>query len=365
MANPINSSFDDFGYVINAKKNGYFSSNRGADKLDDIFAFIEKRTFELPIFLEIDGFTTDSETNKYITEAEITLFNKESNIEEVVMSNINGGYKFSDIDIALVDYIQVKKQGYLTANISLDYEKLANKNSTINIKLTPVMPDLSKTIAVNFYLKHKNSNGLDLGIANALVTLLDINKNVIATGKTNQEGSLYMDNIARKDIAFVRIEKDGYLTEEIDVDANRIKGDDLKLNISLSKSRIANEEGADIASILNTIYFNFGKSTIRDDAKIELEKIVEVLSKFPDIKIEIRSHTDSKSSSSFNQKLSQDRAKSTYQYLVSRGISSSRLAYNGFGESKLINKCKDRVECTEEEHQENRRSEFIIVAKDL
>ena len=86
------------------------------------------------------------------------------------------------------------------------------------------------------------------------------------------------------------------------------------------------------------------------------------MKQYPRMKIDIRSHTDSRGSDSFNMKLSDRRAKSTMNWIISQGIAKNRLKAKGYGETRLVNRCKNGVPCTEEEHQQNRRSEFIIIA---
>ncbi len=116
--------------------------------------------------------------------------------------------------------------------------------------------------------------------------------------------------------------------------------------------------------VINPIYFDFDKSYIRDDAKIELEDIVTVMNNHPNMVIKIESHTDSRGSRTYNRSLSDRRAKSTRDYIISRGISPERIeSAIGYGEDQLLNHCDDahRNKCTEEEHQLNRRSYFIIV----
>ena len=112
---------------------------------------------------------------------------------------------------------------------------------------------------------------------------------------------------------------------------------------------------------INTIYFDLDKYYIRPDAAIELEKIVKVMNRCQDVQIEARSHTDSRASDDYNIILSQNRAQSTVDYIVSRGIQKDRITAKGFGETELVNKCKDGVDCSEGEHQVNRRTEFVIV----
>lgn len=85
------------------------------------------------------------------------------------------------------------------------------------------------------------------------------------------------------------------------------------------------------------------------------------MKQYPNMKVDIRSHTDSRASHAYNAKLSENRAKSTMEYMISQGIERSRLTAKGYGETKLLNKCADGVQCSDEEHQKNRRSEFIIL----
>jgi outer membrane protein OmpA-like peptidoglycan-associated protein/tetratricopeptide (TPR) repeat protein len=114
--------------------------------------------------------------------------------------------------------------------------------------------------------------------------------------------------------------------------------------------------------VINPIFFDFDKWDIRTDAEYELENIVDVLRKHPEMIIKIESHTDSRGGDRYNMKLSDRRAKSTRDYIISRGIESSRIeSAIGYGETQLLNKCANRVKCTEEEHQLNRRSYFYIV----
>ena len=108
------------------------------------------------------------------------------------------------------------------------------------------------------------------------------------------------------------------------------------------------------------IYFDLDKSNIRSEAALDLEKILDVLNQNPTMKIDIRSHTDSRQTVKYNEVLSQKRAKSTISWLIKNGINSNRLTGKGYGETQLVNKCADNVTCSEEEHQLNRRSEFII-----
>jgi outer membrane protein OmpA-like peptidoglycan-associated protein len=112
---------------------------------------------------------------------------------------------------------------------------------------------------------------------------------------------------------------------------------------------------------LNSIYFDLNKSDIRPDASIELDKIVNFLQDNPQVNLELGAHTDARATAAYNQKLSQRRAESAVKYILQRGILKDRILPKGYGESQLINECSDGVDCPEDMHQQNRRTEFKII----
>ena len=118
---------------------------------------------------------------------------------------------------------------------------------------------------------------------------------------------------------------------------------------------------------INPIYFNYNKSNIRKDASLELDKVVAIMQKYPSLIIRSGSHTDARGRAVYNEALSGRRAESTVTYIVSKGINPARITGEGFGESELVNGCVDndnhsnRVKCTKEEHQLNRRTEFVVM----
>ena len=116
--------------------------------------------------------------------------------------------------------------------------------------------------------------------------------------------------------------------------------------------------------VLNPIFFELDKHNITAQGAAELDKLVEVMNKYPKMIIKATSHTDSRGKDAYNMALSDRRAKSTAEYVVSKGIDASRISGEGKGESELLNKCSNGVKCSEEDHQANRRSEFIITNPD-
>ncbi|OXA75818.1 OmpA family protein, partial [Flavobacterium frigidimaris] len=161
----------------------------------------------------------------------------------------------------------------------------------------------------------------------------------------------------------VRAEKEEYATKEVSITIGKLSGK-TSLPISLDPVTCKVTIGDDLGKCfkIKMIYFDLDKSNIRQEAAIDLEKILVVLNENPSMKLDIRSHTDSRATFKYNEALSDRRAKSTIQWLIKNGVKADRLTGKGYGETQLVNKCADGVPCTEAEHQENRRSEFIITA---
>ena len=112
---------------------------------------------------------------------------------------------------------------------------------------------------------------------------------------------------------------------------------------------------------IDNIYYDLDKADIRADAAAELDKVAELMTKYPTMKIEMRSHTDSRATAPYNKTLSVERARAAVAYLKNKGIATKRLKANGYGETLPVNKCKDGIDCTEEEYQQNRRTEIKIL----
>jgi outer membrane protein OmpA-like peptidoglycan-associated protein/tetratricopeptide (TPR) repeat protein len=140
---------------------------------------------------------------------------------------------------------------------------------------------------------------------------------------------------------------------------------ELDFIIAMEKGDASTVIGADLVQILkmNPIYFSLNSSYLNRESYPELDKVVAYMKENPDTRVEVGSHSDSRDSDRYNIWLSDRRAKSTVKYIVSMGISEDRITGKGYGESQLVNKCSNDVECTEEEHALNRRSEFIVFKK--
>lgn len=262
---PVNGQMDDFTFIIDTKTRiGYFSSNRvGGKGYDDIYKFKQEKIVCNQL---LAGVITDFKTGQILSEAKVSLYDKEAKLIKTVFANANGVYTFEDLECGKSYLVRAEQADYLT------------KESRV------VLSDKS--------------------------------------GKTD-------------------------------------------LPMALERNRTPITEGLDIAKALGNIiiYFDFDKATIRPDAAMEIAKIVEVMKAHPSIKVDVRSHTDSRQTSKYNEALSERRAKQTVEFMINEGIDKNRLTAKGYGESQLVNRCADGVECSEAEHQQNRRSEFIIIQK--
>jgi outer membrane protein OmpA-like peptidoglycan-associated protein/tetratricopeptide (TPR) repeat protein len=205
---------------------------------------------------------------------------------------------------------------------------------------------------------------LDSGkiLVGAKLSLFDQDFKPLQVNQTNEKG-YYSFPVECGKSYYLRTEKDQYQTKEGSV-KTKIYSGTKDFPVVLEKRLKSIAVGTDLAKTLDIpiIYFDLDKSFIRKDATFELAKVVVVMQEFPEMKIEVRSHTDSRQTAKYNEKLSDKRAKATVDWLVENGIDSTRIIGKGYGESQLVNHCADGVTCTEEEHQANRRSEFIIVS---
>ena len=148
--------------------------------------------------------------------------------------------------------------------------------------------------------------------------------------------------------------KEGYFQQNRAIQGTCINSDTMYVDLILDKI----EENK--SYVLENIYYDFDKWNIRPDAAKELDKLVKILNEYPNIDIELGSHTDARGSDEYNETLSQKRAESAVAYIISTGISKKRITAKGYGEKKLRNDCSNGVICTDDEHQLNRRTEFTV-----
>lgn len=150
-------------------------------------------------------------------------------------------------------------------------------------------------------------------------------------------------------------------TYRVDKDGKRVSGEG---SSATNTTTVWEEVDCNIAKGANLLPINYelNSALLTDEARQIIDRdLVSLMKSKPGLRVEIASHTDSRSDDNYNMVLSQQRAQSVVNYLVSKGISRNRLVARGFGESRLKNNCSNGVECSEEEHRENRRTEFRIL----
>lgn len=201
-------------------------------------------------------------------------------------------------------------------------------------------------------------------LESAMITVMDRDNKIIATGKTDKEGK-YTVNVDKLGPHIIKVEKRDYDATDKLVTK---RGNIVRLDFQLAQNvfRTTNESEAAkrldlaVALNLNQIYFDFNSSYLREEAKTELAKISVAMGQYPKIRIEIGAHTDSRGTDKYNTWLSIRRAERATEYLIKKGIDKSRIIFKGYGETKPVNDCKNNVVCTEKEHRQNRRIEFMI-----
>ena len=286
---PINSTSDDFTFIINrSKRVGYVSSNRGGGKGDDdIYYFIEEEPVEFKCKQIITGEVRDKNTTEIIVGASMILKDADKNEVENIIVGEDGVFKFS-VDCETAYTLVGEKDGYTPQTKSLTTSKDADR------------------------------------ILKLLVLL----------------GTGDIQTIVEEDIED-EIKPEG-LPDVLPVEIVKVRPSTYVVNIE-------------------PIYFELNSSYLNKEAKIELQKVVELMNKYPEMIIESGSHTDSRGITGYNNWLSARRATSTVSYIIDHGVDAGRITGKGYGETQLINECSDNVECTEAEHAKNRRTEFVII----
>ncbi len=387
---PFNTAADDFGVIVDRdKKNGYFTSSRpGGKGGDDIYSFTTadgKRIAEDPALLaankpnQVTIFVADRITSNEIEGAKIScvsladitapdlVTDNEGAVINLQSSGSNSGVlsALNKSNITAVtdkegkvtfkflkakDYLcNVTKNGYQT-------KQVVYKKDDARPEFMILLDKLGDRIAMNGVLRDKKGKP----IPGAVVTILDEKTGEVQTVTTDLQGN-YTFYANPESNYQVTGSKDNYLTSATRVSTVGVNPKNRKtMDVPLEMAEVSSPISVGKTYELRNIYYNFNDATLRPDAKKDLDALATVMKQYPDIEIELASHTDSRGSSSANQTLSQRRADNVVSYLASKGISRNRMKAVGYGESQLRNQCADGVACSETEHQYNRRTEFKI-----
>lgn len=339
---PMSTEFDDFNAILfNNGRRGYISSNRpGGMGDDDIWEFVVQ-----PVkTVIVSGSVLDYISSLPIPNARIEISDPTGKLVETLYSDEKGNYTI-EIDRMEKYTITGIKQGYKNASIEVVDVPLNRYVDDADLRMEP------SDFGVKGNVLYAED---DSPVEGAKLTLMDETGIVIEELTTGPDGTYYFGLEGGK-VYTLECVKFGYPDQEIQLDTRDKPAEVFNSDFRLFKM----EEGAVVR--LDNIYYDYDKYEIRSDAAIELNKLVKIMEDNPTMKIELGSHTDSRGSHPYNANLSQKRAQAVVAFLTQKGVSSSRLKSKGYGETRILNKCVDDVECTESEHQLNRRTEFTIL----
>ncbi|PCJ25294.1 MAG: hypothetical protein COA97_08205 [Flavobacteriales bacterium] len=261
-------------------------------------------------------------------------------------------------DIYMITFLGPEKPFQLNSEDNL----LASVAKPVSEKVIEKQVDaLTKRITI---LKGVISDCKSLQPVEATLELIDVDENkTLATFKSNAKTGKYLVSLPSGKNYGLIVRKDSYLfhSENFNIPETAAY-QEVEKDICLKKIEIGS------VIILKNIFYDYNKATLRDASKNELDRLTKLLVENPTIKIELSAHTDSRGGNAYNEKLSQRRAQSCVDYLIKKGIDTSRLVSKGYGETKLIKSDAEISKLTfkdekEAAHQENRRTEFKIIAK--
>ncbi len=392
MYAPINSPFDDFDLFIIDKEAGYFTSNRpGGKGGDDIFYYdliVVKEAPELISgIIEINAMPQRN--------VRMLLTDAEGNILEQAFTDDNGVFYFSrkpdggtfnikvaeeeiksdNVDLFLTDTEGEKTQKLVAdANGNFTFELLAVDDFFIDYMKLEDNSLFSLTLRGQIYKEHP-------GDCNDLVGLVSMDEYGIVNGEatTMEHGYFELENMQpSNDYYFNILSKDPSLKIAIVDNSDQIvqvlqRGENGRFYYKTEEEQldmisIFNEDNVlisvqkDEAITLPNILYDVNSAELKQGSKNELSRLVDIMKNNAKLTIELSSHTDSQGNDDYNEQLSQQRARSAFEYIVSFGIDPERITAVGYGEKKLLNLCTDGVRCNGAEHAINRRTEFRIIS---
>lgn len=339
VGKPINSPRDDFGYIIDEKTlEGYVTSNRvGGVGDDDIYSF--KRN---PCKKEFFGSVLDENTLATISAADITVYNENNNAVDRFKSNIDGEFIYElpcdDQTLKIV----VNKDNF--ENDTLSFRVLSGIEN-LELKLKPI----PKTL---FDKNDKN----ELKCAHYSIIAGSFSKKVNAERKIE---SLKKEGY---NASLTQVNPEGFYR----VAYERFKSKSKAIKFFYYLKHTQNKDVWFLVeqntALCKSILYDFNSSKIRSDAEETLLKIIDYMNYYPEVNIILSSHTDSRGDEEYNKSLSIKRNNSATKFLVEKGgIARDRISVESFGETTLTNDCPSGVDCEEDLHQDNRRTEFIFI----
>ncbi len=346
----------------------YFASDMpGSLGQSDIFkvAIREDGSFGSPENLGSPINTEARESFPFVTSEEILYFASDGHPGlgglDIFATDIKDKYDGNILNVgkpvnSLMDdftfiFTESSRKGYFASNRK---GGLGGDDIYAFLEIKPLVFDCAQQVTGT--VRDKISNQLLIG---ATVMVIDEDNKEVLSVITDTEGNYQLTCDCNQG-NFVRALMEGYTPAEEYL--GQSDGKPRIMDFYLERETVTAGFGDDLAKLLqlSTIYFDFDKFAIRPDAEVEIQKVIAAMEKYPSLKIQANSHTDSRGPDSYNLWLSRQRAEATVQYMISKGIAAERLKGEGYGENKLFNQCRNGVKCSDREHELNRRSEFII-----
>lgn len=359
MGTPLNTNADDFGLILNTEmKKGYFSSNRNGGKGDDDIYSVELLK---PFGFEklITG-TSFDKTGNILSNSNVTLMDSDGKTIATVVTGEDGKYSFkvdADKDFKLSGTKEKYFDGHNTASTKTDE----------SIIIADLILEKDPGFSLYAIVKDNKTKAAIEGVKVTLVDNISGKKEVFTTSAAGDFMKVLDDKKLNDKLNYSFIlERDGYFSKTLNYNQTLNKPGQYDVSEVLDFSM--DVEVKDLTELvkINPIYFDLDKYNIRPDAAVELDKIVEIMNKYPNMVVELGSHTDCRAPAAYNMKLSDNRAKASAAYIKGKIVNPERITGKGYGESQLINKCECEgsrvVPCTEEEHQANRRTEFKVIS---
>jgi outer membrane protein OmpA-like peptidoglycan-associated protein len=338
-------------------------SNRSTGEgLDDIYSFVLLKSFK--VSLSVQGVIADSRSNDIIPNATVQLVNSLGNVIATIITDEQGNYSFEleeDQDYT----INVHKEDYFDNSGTL-----TTKNITSNVEQIKKYLTLEKDPGLALYaliIDTKTATPLE-GVQ---IKITDNETGAVFLNELTKSTGYILKGIVDKKIDdqisyTIELVKKGYFSKTIIFTHLISEVGQIDVNSILNGSLEMDAEVKDFPLLINPINFDLGKWNIRPDAEIELNKIVEVMNKYSKMIVELGAHADCRASAVFNMELSDKRAKSSAKYIQERITNPERISGKGYGESLLLNDCgcegAVKSYCSEEEHQVNRRAEFLVIS---
>lgn len=346
MGAKINSSYDDFGIILDSTgNNGFITSNRpvGKNTSDNIYKIkIYDPVFTLHIV------ALDAQTHLPLPNAEVVLTNLTFQSNKTFITDSLGR-----IDTELRKRSDFVIEGHKTNYTSLGTDSASTKSKSVTEVFESVILMEPNYLTLEGKITDVDSKRM-LNQVNLYFIQPEKNETIYFN---TSDSSRYRVKLKPGSKYLITVGRDGYMETIDSISIENLHASSFKVkDFTLKKKPEVND-----IFVLDNIYYDYGSATLREESKIELDKLFDYLQKNPTIIIELSSHTDSRSSYSFNLKLSQARAQSCVDYLIEKGVDKSRIKAKGYSYSRLVNNCPPGVECSEEEHQKNRRTEIKIL----